>query len=114
MPGQKHSWIVVVLFCFLATYIASYIVFSRIAFVKCETMGISGFYFFYPEDTNAWRIKNYTCVYFYYPLIVMDEWLGTGKAPGCVPTWKLSRNENAQKTNDMPIGCLSNPQSLIP
>ena len=53
--------------CLLAMYVTSYIIFLRIALARCEAGGASGFYFFPPENTQAWQTKNYGCVLFYYP-----------------------------------------------
>ena len=94
-PKHKHPHrilriILVVLLCLLAAYVTSYIVLSRVAIARCEAAGWEGLYFSPPEDTNAWRIKNYGCVYFYYPLIIIDEWMGTIKGIGCEPLWRLS------------------------
>jgi hypothetical protein len=84
------------LLCLLLLYVASYIALSRVGITRCEAIGLDGgLYFFPPEDTTAWRVKNYGCVYFYYPLIVADEWIGTGKGIGCEPMWRLSAGPSA-------------------
>jgi hypothetical protein len=71
--------------------VASYVALSRHGFAVSKAFGIEGgFYFFAPEDTDAWRRMNYGCVYFYYPLIVIDNWIGTGKPIACEPMWRLS------------------------
>ena len=44
---------------------------------QSKAAGIEGLYFFPPEDTDSWRRWNYGCVRFYYPLIVIEGWLGT-------------------------------------
>jgi hypothetical protein len=87
-----------ILSCFLATYIVSYLVLSRIGMANCKAVGMGGLYFFVPEDTNTWRITNYACVTFYYPLIIIDTWMGTCEGVGCEPLWRLSGNENVQKS----------------
>jgi hypothetical protein len=33
---------------------------------------------------------NYGCVRFYYPLIMIDYWIGTGRGIGCEPMFRLS------------------------
>ncbi len=71
-------------------YVTSYIIFSRIALARCEAAGASGFYFFPPENTQAWQTKNYGCVLFYYPLIIVDGWIVTGKGIGREPLWGLT------------------------
>jgi hypothetical protein len=100
-----------VLVCLLAVYVGSYVVLSRRGMAMSEAAGFAGFYFFPPEDTDAWRRMNYGCVYVYYPLIMIDNWIGTGKGIGCEPMWRLSH------TNDLPTACQlasAEHQSLIP
>ena len=76
----------------LIAYVGSYVVLSRRGVAMCERAGWQGFYFFPPEDTDAWRWMNNGCVCFYYPLIVIDDWIGAGKpvGVGCEPLWRLS------------------------
>jgi hypothetical protein len=78
------------LVCLFIAYVGSYVGLSRRGMAMSEAAGFHGFYFFPPEDTDAWRRMNYGCVYFYYPLILIDEWIGTGKGVGCEPMWHLS------------------------
>jgi len=52
---------------------------------------IKGFYFFKPHDSDLWRISNYGCVCFYFPLTRIDYGLGTGRWPGAEPMWGLSK-----------------------
>ena len=49
-----------------------------------------GFYFVPPEDTDEWRFRNYTLVRIYYPLIVIDNFIGTGRLVAHEPLWGLS------------------------
>jgi hypothetical protein len=93
---MRHGWTkrsvaVVVLISLLAGYVSSYIVLSRRGTAWCEAHNVDGLYFFPPEDTGQWRRWNYGCVAFFYPLIVLDNWIGTGKDFGREPTWRLSR-----------------------
>jgi hypothetical protein len=46
---------------------------------------MKGFYYFFPEDSDAWRLKNYGCVYLFWPLNVVDQWLGLGRYPASEP-----------------------------
>lgn len=55
--------------------------------------GYIGLYFFPPENTDSWRARTYGCVTFYYPLIVIETWLGTVEGTGGEPLWKLSQME---------------------
>jgi hypothetical protein len=74
----------------LVVYLGSYIALSRKGFAEARSNGMSGFYFFTPENTHRWRQMNYACVALYYPLIAIEDWLGTGMPPGCEPMWGLS------------------------
>ena len=87
-----------ILLCLFTAYVTSYIVYSRRAFSRCEAVGFVGFYFIPPENTDVWRIKNYGCVLFYYPLIVVDEWIGTGKGVAWgEPLWGPNIGESYSK-----------------
>ena len=70
-------------------YIFSYVVLSRIAFAEADELDIVGFYFLTPEDSDAWRFWNYTLVRFYYPLILVDNLLGTDREIAFEPLWGL-------------------------
>jgi hypothetical protein len=80
-----------VLVVLLAFYIGSYVVLSRRGFAEADAYAMKGFYFFPPENTDLWRQLNYGCVALYYPLIFIDEELGTGRSPAREPMWGLSR-----------------------
>jgi hypothetical protein len=72
---------------------------------------MKGFYFFRPEDSNSWRIWNYGCVYFYYPLITVEEWLGTVDGIGCEPMWRLSGSSTP--ITDTPAQVLNEAFDLV-
>jgi hypothetical protein len=80
----------VVALILLLVYVGSYDILSRRGLAQSKAAGFTGLYFFPPEDTNSWRLCNYGCVTFYYPLIVVEMWLGTMNGIGCEPMWKLS------------------------
>ena len=50
-----------------------------------------GFYYFTPEPTDAWRVKNYTCVFLFRPLNALEVALGLGRPAGSEPLWGLSK-----------------------
>lgn len=75
----------------LLVYAGSYLALSRRGFASADRFGLRGLYFFEPRDSNAWRLANYGCVCAYYPLIKVDEWLGTGRPIGREPLWGLSK-----------------------
>ncbi len=82
----------ILLLALILAYVGSYLVLSRRGFAQSEALGLGrdGFYFFPPQETASWRAWNYGCVRFYYPLIVLDVWLGTGRDVYCEPLWRLS------------------------
>jgi hypothetical protein len=79
-----------ILICLLAVYVGSYLALSRAGFAYADAYDMNGFYFSPPENSDRWRFWNYTCVRLYYPLILVDNWLGTGRAVGAEPTWSLA------------------------
>jgi hypothetical protein len=91
---KRIAWLLVA--GFLLLYVASYLVLSRRGFADAEQSNMCGFYFFPPEDTDAWRLRNFACVYVYYPLIEVDQLMGTGRAPGKAPLFRLSRPVDAE------------------
>lgn len=99
----RRRIVATVLVGLLIGYVVSYLVLSRRGFAEAEAFGGDGVYFFPPEDTNTWRIWNYGLVRFYYPLILIDNWLGTGKEVACEPLWKLSWSPS-RRTNEMVVG----------
>ena len=74
----------------LTAYISSYLVLSRRAFAQADAWDMEGFYFLPPENSDQWRFWNYTLARFYYPLILIDNWIGTGRPFGREPLWNLS------------------------
>jgi hypothetical protein len=89
LKRRWHRLTIMVLIALLVVYVGSYLVLSRRAFAEADRWDIDGFYFLPPEDTNEWRFWNYTLVRVYYPLIVIDNGIGTGRPIGAEPTWRL-------------------------
>jgi hypothetical protein len=104
MSARKLGWreILIVLLCMLIVYIASYVVLSRRGIALCEEQGFTGLYFFPPYDSDRWRFANYGFVYFYYPLVVVDNWIGTGKGVGCEPMWRLDSSRRPKAPAEPP------------
>ena len=71
-------------------YVSSYYILSRNGFRSADAVNAEGFWFFPPENTGSWRVKNYSLVVLYYPLIWLDQALGTGRAPAHEPLWEVS------------------------
>jgi hypothetical protein len=72
-------------------YVGSYLVLSRRGFAEARQYHAKGFYFFTPRPTAGWRNSNYACVCVYYPLILVDNCLGTGDWPAAEPLWGLEK-----------------------
>ncbi len=71
-------------------YVGSYYCLSRRAYAEADRFGMEGFYYFLPEDTDAWHTKNYACVTLFWPLNALDRWLGYGRYPAHPPLFGLS------------------------
>jgi hypothetical protein len=91
---KRIAWLLVA--GYLLLYVGSYLVLSRRGFEYADRSHICGFYFFPPEDTDSWRWRNYACVYLYYPLIEVDQLLGTGRTAAKAPLFRLSRPVDAE------------------
>ena len=72
-------------------YVGSYIALSRRGYAEADRWNMKGFSYFTPEDSEAWRWKNYGCVTLFRPLNAVDRWLGFGRPPACEPLWGLSK-----------------------
>jgi hypothetical protein len=75
----------------LLLYVGSYAVLSRRGYAEADQYNMPGFYYFSPEDSDAWRLKNYGCVYLFWPINAVDQWLGLGRHPASEPFWSLSK-----------------------
>lgn len=73
----------------LTMYVAAYGVLSRRGYADANQYHMHGFYYFYPEESDAWRRKNYTCVYLFWPVNFLDRSLGWGRYPASEPLWGL-------------------------
>lgn len=71
----------------LLLYLGSYVVLSRRGYAEADRYGIKGFYYFLPEDSDAWRLKNFGCVLLFSPLNAVDRGLGFGRRPAAEPLW---------------------------
>jgi len=90
---HRWRWVGIVLLVLLLAYVGSYAVLSRRGMAQSKTMGFDGLYFFPPEESESWRRWNYGCVIFYYPLISIEEWIGTIDGIGSEPLWRLTRTD---------------------
>jgi len=75
----------------LLLYVGSYAALSRRGYAEADQYHMKGFYYFSPEESDAWRWKNYGCVKLFWPINVVDRWLGFGRHPASEPLWGLSK-----------------------
>jgi hypothetical protein len=87
---RKKRLLLVLGVLLLLIYGGSYIILSRQGYTHADQYKMKGFYYFTPEDTDSWRIWNYACVYVYWPLNVLDRWIGLGRYPASEPLWRLT------------------------
>lgn len=77
---------------FVLVYVGSYAALSRGGYAEADQYNMKGgFYYFSPEDSDAWRWKNYGCMCLFAPPNAVDRWLGFGRHPACEPLWGLSK-----------------------
>ncbi len=72
-------------------YVGSYVALSRQGYAEADRYNMKGFYYFFPEDADTWRLKNYGCVFLFRPINAVDRWLGFGRHPASEPLWGLSK-----------------------
>jgi hypothetical protein len=77
----------------LLAYVGSYYVLSRRGFRETEELGFKGFYFVMPEPGDGSSQANARHIRFYWPLIQLDLFLGTGRHPAADPLWGLDAAE---------------------
>ena len=90
MRKLRNSQFVVVLVVFLLVlYVGSYLILSRNGFRRADEREWIGFYFVEPDDERSDVVHLYL-TRFYYPLILIDNLLGTGRRPACAPLRRFS------------------------
>jgi hypothetical protein len=73
----------------LSVYVGSYLYLSRSGYAKADEYGLGGFYYFSPENSDAWRRKQALCRFVFQPLNWIDQTIGTGRGPASEPLWGL-------------------------
>ena len=87
----------------LALYVGSYYVLSRQGFRQADREKWHGFYFVNPpRDSRSWRQWNYSLVTFYFPLIWVDNAMGTGYPPASEPLWWIGGGEETASDSGPP------------
>ncbi len=85
---QVASYVLIFLF---GLYLGAYLGLSRRGYDDARRYNMPGFYYFPPEDSDDWRFRNYACVWLFYPLNLVDQWVGRGQPPGGEPLFGLSK-----------------------
>lgn len=88
---RRYKQLLVIVTLLLGVYVSSYIWLSRRGYAEADQYNIKGFYYFFPESSDAWRFKNYGCVFLFWPLNAVDRGLGFGRYPASEPLWGLSK-----------------------
>jgi hypothetical protein len=78
----------------LLLYVGAYAVLSRRGYAEADSWHMYGFYYFTPEDSDGWRLRNYTCVWLFSPINAVDRFVGLGRPPAAEPLYHLSRGSS--------------------
>jgi hypothetical protein len=97
LKSPAFRWTGTITLILLLAYVGSYAVLSRRGMAQSKAAGCKGFYFFPPENTASWKVCNYGCVTFYYPLIAIEMWFGTVDGIGSEPMWGLSGADGSER-----------------
>jgi hypothetical protein len=73
----------------MVAYVGSYLALSRSGYRQADRLNIKGFYFVTPTDPCS-RALNHALVIVYYPLVLAERELGTGRLPARDPDDALS------------------------
>ena len=103
MNADRRRKVAVIGLVLCVIYVSSYLALSRRGFAQADEWNAKGFYFITPSSHTAWQV-NWCLVIVYYPLIAIDNMLGTGRPVGSEPIHHLS----AGSQEDLPgqDGCL--------
>ena len=91
---KKRHMLVAVAALLLSSYVGSYLALSRRGYATADRYNFCGFYYFLPQNSDDWRVKNYGCALAFSPLNIVDRWLGFGRAPASEPLWGLSLGQS--------------------
>ena len=86
---SRNKYFIIAVVVLVLAYASSYYVLSRRGFGYSDSVHGPGFWFFPPEKSAGWLVKNYGLVGLYYPLILLDCALGTGRPPANEPLWSI-------------------------
>ncbi len=89
MNADRRRKVAVIGLVLCVIYVSSYWALSRRGFAQADEWNAKGFYFIAPSSHTAWQV-NWCLVIVYYPLIGIDNMLGTGRGVGSEPIYLLS------------------------
>ena len=89
MNADRRRKVAVIGLVLCVIYVSSYLALSRRGFAQADEWNAKGFYFITPSSHTAWQV-NWCLVIVYYPLIAIDNMLGTGRPVGSEPIYHLS------------------------
>jgi len=72
----------------LMLYAGTYLALSRAGFRWADRTNVEGFYFVEPRNEVADKV-HHACTIVYYPLILTDNLIGTGRPPAHAPLRRL-------------------------
>jgi hypothetical protein len=93
MRLKKRTLVITAVVLVFATYLTSYWVLSRRGYREASRYELKGFYYFSPENSEAWRYRNNGCVVIFAPLNWIDRVLGFGRYPASEPLWGLGTEQ---------------------
>jgi hypothetical protein len=86
---RRYWWLSLVL-TVVMIYLVSYGVMSRLGFYQADACNVKGFYFIPPTEKHSSSV-NRICRIIYWPLIKLDNLIGTGRKPADDPLEGLNK-----------------------
>lgn len=74
----------------LVVYLAAYVSLSRRGQGESIRDNSGGFYYFTPENSDAWRFRERICTILFWPLNQLDLWLNPEMSHSSEPLMDLS------------------------
>ncbi len=87
LPRLHRRVMVFLVVCGL--YVGTYVVLSRNGYREADKYNVRGFFFVIPSSP-VMKFANDSCKIIFYPLIKLEQMLGTGRTPAWDPIEKLS------------------------
>ncbi|HQR06075.1 MAG TPA: hypothetical protein PLN21_04590 [Gemmatales bacterium] len=87
---KKWKWILVLVAgLLLGLSVGVYLGLSRRGYVEADQFNMKGFYYFLPEESDAWRSREGICEILFAPLNGIDRLIGCGRDHAFEPLWHL-------------------------